>query len=329
MSYQHITLKERYVIYHLLLMRLSFREIGRRLNRHHTSISREVKRNRPIIGPYWDQWANSRAIERQKQPRHRRKYDNKALVGYVHTQLRQDWSPATIAARLEMDFPRNLKMRMSAEGIYRWVYADAIEGGSLYLHCLRSHKKRRRQGRYGTGRGLIPGRVSIDERPASVDRRNRFGHWEADTVEGAKGTGGIATHVERKSRLLMAGKLTDKRAATYNEATNQLFSDMPSKWKKTLTVDNGKEFAQFKGIEEETGMKVYFADPYSPWQRGTNENTNGLIRHYFPKGVNWRTVSDQMLAKVVDKLNNRPRKCLGYRTPLEVFTQNLAGALAT
>ena len=329
MSYQHITLKERYVIYHLRLMRLSFREIGRRLDRHHTTISREVKRNGPRIGAYWDQSANHWATERKHKARHTRKYSQKALVKYVYSQLRQDWSPATIAARIKIDFPRNLTMRISAEGIYRWIYRDAREGGSLYLHCLRHHKKRRRQGRYGTGRGLIPGRVSIDARPASVDRRSRFGHWEADSVEGAKGSGGIATHVERKSRLLLAGKLTDKRADTFNQTTYRLFAQIPGKWKKSLTVDNGKEFSLFKGIEKETGMTVYFADPYSPWQRGTNENTNGLIRHYFPKGINWKTVSDQMLATAVDKLNNRPRKCLGYRTPLEVFTKNLGGALGT
>ena len=155
MSYQHITLKERYVIYHLRLMRLSFREIGRRLERHHTSISREVKRNGPIRGVYWDQSANDKAIERRKLPRHTRKLSHKALVGYVHTQLRQDWSPATIAARLTIDFPHSLKMRISAEGVYRWIYQDAAEGGPLYLHCLRHHKKRRRQGRYGTGWGLF------------------------------------------------------------------------------------------------------------------------------------------------------------------------------
>lgn len=329
MSYQHITLKERYVIYHLRLMRLSFREIGRRLERHHTTIAREVKRNRPTRGVYWDQFAHDKAIERKKRPRHLRRQSHPPLVEYVHTQLRQDWSPATIAARIKIDFPRRAAMRISAEGIYQWIYQDAREGGSLYLHCLRRHKKRRRQGRYGSGRGLIPGRVSIDERPAHVDRRNRFGHWEADTVAGAKSSGGIATHVERKSRLLLAGKLADQRAVTFNQTTCRLFADLPERWKKSLTVDNGKEFSLFKGIENETGMKVYFADPYSPWQRGTNENTNGLIRHYFPKGVNWKTVTEQMLTAVVDKLNNRPRKCLGYRTPLEVFSQNMAGALRT
>lgn len=327
MSYQHITLKERYVIYHLCLMRLSFREIGRRLGRHHMTISREVKRNGPVRGVYWDQSAQDRAMARRKQPRHWRRASTPALVGYVHSCLYQDWSPATISACLALEFPRNRQMRISAEGIYRWIYQDAADGGSLFQHLPRRHKRRRRQWRGDSARGLIPGRVSIHERPPGIESRRRFGHWEGASVEGLKGSGGIATHVERKSRFLLAGKLTDKRAETFNQTTQRLFAQMPVKWRKSLTVDNGKEFAQFKQLEKATGMRVYFADPYSPWQRGTNENTNGLLRHYFPKGINWKTVSDQMLATAVDKLNNRPRKCLGYRTPLEVFIKNLDGAL--
>jgi len=329
MPYTHLTEKERYVIYHLRLMRLGFREIGRRLGRHHMTISREVKRNGRRIGCYWDEPAHKWAMERRQQPRHTRRHSNKALRDYVLIYLNEDWSPATIAGRLKIDFPRSRRMRISAEAIYRWVYQDAVEGGSLYQHLLRRHKRRRRQWRYGTRRGLIPGRVSIHDRPAGIALRHRFGHWEGDSVEGLKGSGGIATHVERKSRLLLAGKLRDKRAETFNHASIKAFVGLPARWRKTLTVDNGKEFAHFKQIEKSTGMVVYFADPYSPWQRGTNENTNGLLRHYFPKGIDWRTVTDKQLASVVEKLNNRPRKCLGYQTPLEVFIKNTAGALGT
>lgn len=144
---------------------------------------------------------------------------------------------------------------------------------------------------------------------------------------GAKGTGGIATHVERKSKLLVASKLKDQRSDTFTKATNRAFRAIPKKWKKTLTVDNGKEFSGFKDIEARTEMDVYFCDPYSPWQRGTNENTNGLLRHYFPKGIDWQTVKNKELARVVDKLNNRPRKCLNYLTPNEVFFKSTGGAL--
>lgn len=329
MSYHHLTQKERYVIYHLRLMRLSYREIGRRLGRHHTTIAREEERNGRVFGAYLDEPAHHWALARRRQPRHTRRQSNRPLADYVLQGLEQDWSPGAISGRLPVDFPKDPAMRISAEGIYRWVYQDAAHGGALYQHLLRRHKKRRRQWRYGTGRGLIPERISIHERPVSVAKRVRFGHWEGDSVEGAKGSGGITTHVERKSRLLVAAKLEDKRAETFSQAAIAALSQLPAKWRKTLTVDNGKECAQFKQIETATDMVVYFADPYAPWQRGTNENTNGLLRHYFPKGIDWRTVSKEALASVVEKLNNRPRKCLGYRTPREVFLKNTGGAVIT
>ena len=329
MSYRHFSAKERHTLMYLLQMHLSFREISRRLGRHHTTISREVKRNGRRLGCYLDAPAHRWAVVRRRYPRHTRRRSNQRLLVYVMERLRQDWSPETIAERLKVDHPRSRQLRISPEGIYRWIYEDAAQGGSLYQHLLRRHKKRRRQCYYGSGRGLIPHRVSIHDRPESIEYRVRFGHWEGDTVEGAKGTGGVATHVERKSRLLVAGKLDDKRAETFSRAITHAFRAMPKKWRKTLTVDNGKEFAGFKKIEKATGMNVYFADPYAPWQRGTNENTNGLLRHYFPKGIDWRKVTHQMLATVVEKLNNRPRKCLNYRTPNEVFLKNTGGALTT
>lgn len=329
MSYHHFTAKERHTLMYLLHWRLSYREIGRRLGRHHTTIAREVKRNGRVVGSYWDEPAHHWATARRKQPRHRRKQSNRRLQTYVLQKLQEDWSPETIASRLKLDFSRRRKMRMSAEGIYQWIFQDAAQGGTLYQHLLRRRKKRRKQCAYGAMRGLIPGRICIHDRPKSIENRVRFGHWEGDTVEGAKGTGGIATHVERKSRFLVAGKLGDKSAETFRRTTAQAFRAIPKKWCKTLTVDNGKEFSGFKNIEADTGMNVYFADPYAPWQRGTNENTNGLLRHYFPKGIDWRKVTDQMLATVVEKLNNRPRKCLSYRTPSEVFLKNTGGALAT
>ena len=329
MSYTHINAKERHTLMFLSQYHLSAREIGRRLGRHHSSIARELRRNVHICGNYRDDFAHQEAKARRKQPRHFRKRSNRPLIDYVLGRLQEDWSPETIVCRLKVDFPRSRKMRLSVEAIYQWVYRDAAKGGQLYLHLLRRHKKRRRQGLYGLCRGLIPGRVSIHDRPQSIASRIRFGHWEGDTVEGEKGTGGIATHVERKSRMLIAAKLTDKRAVTFTGATIEAFRHIPSKWRRTLTVDNGGEFAGFKVIEAATELDVYFADPYAPWQRGTNENTNGLLRHYFPKGIDWRRVSEKQLAWAVERLNNRPRKCLNYQTPNEVFLKNTSVALAT
>ena len=195
--------------------------------------------------------------------------------------------------------------------------------------CAEPNKKRRKQRKYGTGRSLIPGRVSISERPAIVDERSRFGDWEGDTVEGKKGSGGVATHVERKSRYLITAKLPNKQAETMANQTSIAFRRIPICLRHTLTVDNGKEFAAFKQMEQRTGLKIYFADPYSAWQRGTNENTNGLLRQYYPKGYDFTKLTEEALAKAVRKLNHRPRKCLGYRTPHEVLFASEGGALGT
>lgn len=217
MPYSHLTLQERYVIYHLVLYGLSLREIGRRLNRHHMTISREIKRNRPTYSDdavYWHEAAQECADRRKCLSRHSIRRSNPQLVRYVKSRLKQDWSPEEITGRLMVDYPNNGLMRISPETIYQWIYSDAIQGGDLYTHLRRQHRRRRKQRRYGSGRGLIPGRVGICERPGVVDSRERFGDWESDTVEGAKGSGGIASHVERKSRYLLAAKLLNKTANT-------------------------------------------------------------------------------------------------------------------
>lgn len=329
MPYVHLTSEERYVIYHLKLFKLSLREIARRLGRHHSTISRELKRNGPDVPTwvYWHEGAHQKALQRRRLPRHCRRRCNTSLVEYVEHGLRTEWSPDVIVARLKMEYPSDCKMRLSVETVYRWVYRDAGLGGQLFNCLCRHHKKRRRQRHYGTGRGLIPGRVSIDERPDLVAARQRFGDWEGDTVEGAKGSGHVTTHVERKSRYLIAAKLANKTALATADAVTGAFKCVPKKLRHTLTLDNGKEFARFKSIEKDTGLTVYFADPYSAWQRGTNENTNGLLRRYFPKGLDFRTITDKSLASAVKKLNHRPRKCLGYRTPHEVFQEARRGAV--
>lgn len=255
MSYVQLTSEERYVIYHLKLYKLSLREIARRLGRHHTTISRELKRNGPIISTwvYWHQGAHEQALKRRKQPRHYRRHAHAPLVHYVEQSLRAEWSPDVITACLKREYPDDHNMRVSVETIYRWVYRDASQGGRLFNCLCRCHKKRRRQHRYGTGRGLIPGRISIDQRPDLVATRQRFGDWEGDTVEGAKGSGHITTHVERKSRYLIAAKLANKTAAVTAQAVSSAFRKIPAVLRHTLTLDNGKEFARFSDIEKDTG----------------------------------------------------------------------------
>jgi transposase, IS30 family len=329
MPYHHFTAKEQYVIAHMTIAGFSQREIGRRLGRHHASIGREIRRNRPTYADdavYWYDAAEYYAKERRHEPRHRRR-QHERLVSYVTSKLRLDWPPEAIAGRLKVDYPDDGTMRICHETIYRWIYENSRSKGDLHRHLRRAHKYRRRQKRYGSGRRFIPDRVSIDLRPPVAATRQRFGDWEGDTVEGGKGTGHLATHVERKCRYLIAAKLTDKKASTMTAQSIALFRRMPRRLRHTLTVDNGKEFSRFKEIEAKTGLSVYFADPYAAWQRGTNENTNGLLRYYFPKGTDFRKVSEKHVALVVKSLNNRPRKCLNYQTPHEVFCRVLRGAL--
>jgi len=328
MSYTHLNARERYVIHHLTIWGLSDREIGRRLCRHHTTIGREQKRNGSLLGPYLYELADELAHERRHIARHTKRRSHRGLVDQVLSWLKKDWSPEIITACLIQQYPNDQQMRVSAETIYQWIYKDASEGGSLYQHLWRRHKRRKRQ-RGGLKRYLIPNRTGIEKRPAGATNRTRYGHWEGDTVEGKKGGGGLATHVERKSRFLVAGVLKDKCAETFTTVTVQCMDWIPKSLRRSNTLDNGSENARHESITNELNMPIYFAEPYSPWQRGTNEQTNGLIRRYFPKGTDFRTVTEEEVEDVVEKINKRPRKCLGYRAPYDVFADALRGALAT
>jgi transposase, IS30 family len=329
MSYKHLTENERYVISHLKSAKFPVREIARRIGRHHTSVMREIRRNGPRYSGdvYWYYFIQPEVNKRRHEARVYRRQAYAPLTKYVEEKLQLDWPPETIAARLRIEFPDDPRMRACHETIYRWIYLDAGQGGNLHQHLRRQRKYRRRQKRYGSGRRYLPGRISIHDRPAVVATRERFGDWEGDTLEGAKGCGHLATHVERKSRYLLAAKLSDKKAETMMQASAKAFWRMPRTIRHTLTLDNGKEFSRFKELEAKTGLSVYFADAYAAWQRGTNENTNGLLRHYFPKGFDFRTVSDEDLDQIVKRVNNRPRKCLSYRSPAEVLREALRGAL--
>jgi IS30 family transposase len=329
MSYTHLTEQERYVISHLSVARFSLREIGRRINRSHTTVSRELKRAkaRHPWTIYWYDWAQPLAVERTCKARHYRRQKNLRLVRYVETRLNKQWSPEEISHRLRIDYPTDVSMRISHETIYRWIYLDASVEGELYRNLRRRHKKRRRQKRYGTGRRFAD-RKCITQRPGVVETRERYGDWEGDTIEGKRSSGYIATMVERKSRFLLATKLENKKAATLTTESVRAFGSIPRKMRKTLTVDNGLEFAQFKSYEDKTGLEIYFAKPYAAWQRGANENTNGLLRQYFPKGSDFKKVTEENVQQAVKRLNNRPRKCLNYQTPHEMFWEEARGALA-
>jgi len=327
MPYHHLTPQERYCIAHMHSANFSVRLIARRVNRAPSTISRELARNTGKYSPYWYDWAQQYAEQRKKIARNQKRKSHQPLYELVMKNIQKGLSPELICGRLKREH-RSDKMQLHPKTIYQWVLADARQGGTLYLSLIRHHKRRRKQRRCSRRR-IFADRISIHDRPNIVADKVRFGDWESDTMEGGKSKGGLATHTEIKSRYLVDGKLTDKRSATFMQASIALFNDIPPALIKTFTVDNGSEFAQFKSLEKATNSQVYFADPHSPWQRGLNENTNGLLRRYFPKGCNFHPISATVIQAVIDNLNHRPRKCLNFRTPYKVFFKTKTVALGT
>jgi IS30 family transposase len=322
MSYTHVTEQERVCIFHQQMAQFSNAEIGRRLKRHRASIGRELKRfhthpSWPYYRRYFPDSADHLARERRARPRGLRWIRHRPLLAYVLRKLRQEWSPQQIAGRISNDFADDKRMRVSHQSIYQYIKADRQAGGSLWKRLRQSHKLRRKP--YGSGprRCRIPDRVGIEQRPRQVESRRQIGHWEADTMLGRKGR--LATCVERKSRYVLLARLPDGRACEFNAAAIRCFRRIPRRWRKTITTDNGSEFVEHKKLASRLGFKTFFANPYSSWERGSNENANGLIRQYLPRETDLSQVSYQRVARIAAKLNNRPRKCLGYRTPAEVL----------
>lgn len=316
MSYHHLSAAERKSIMYCSQYGVSLREIGRRLGRSHTTISRELKRNQRVCGTYWDEAAERFASVRRHAPRHARRRDCQPLRDYVERRLKRYWSLETICGRLKADYSA---LRLSPECIYQWVFQNANSGGDWYTYLARHHKRRKRQCRAAWAcRGVIKARIDISERPRVVDSRVRVGDWEGDTIAGRMGTGLIATYVERRTGKLLATKLETKKADELTQRSAEIFRSVAPDQRLTLTCDNGKEFADHQQLRSLTGLDIYFAKPYSPWQRGCNENANGLLRQYFPKGSDFSTITEEHVALAVESLNNRPRKRFNYRTPNEM-----------
>jgi IS30 family transposase len=238
-----------------------------------------------------------------------------AVIATIEAKLRgEEWSPQQISFWLA----QTQQMRVSHERIYQPIWADKHAGGSLFRHLRRSGRIYNKRANKLAGRGIIPGRIDIDQRPAIVDQRSRIGDWEVDTIVGAGRKGAILSLVERVSRYTLLHKLP---AATAAKTTHAIIAKLqPHKARvHTITADNGKEFAEHRRVASRLSAGFYFAKPYHAWERGTNENTNGLVRQYFPKGTNFASVSPAAVARVQNKLNSRPRKVLGYKTPNQVF----------
>jgi IS30 family transposase len=321
MPYHHLTPFERGEIQAYVNEGLSLKQIAERVRRHPSTVGREVARNSSAKG-YFTKAAQRRYAQRREDCRPARKLEDPALRDYVKRCIRDaEWTPEQVANRLALAFPDAPHMRVSHETIYQAIYTRPGLG-FLVAFLPQARPKRRKRGQGKTRRGpAIPNRVGIEQRPEQVETRHEPGHWEGDTIVGKDQDGFILTLVERHSRLLHAVKLATKHAAGVAHAVIAQLIERPVSWVKTLTFDNGTEFADHALMAKELPVEVYFAAPYASYQRGTNENTNGLIRRYLPKGTRFKHLSQQRLAAIVDQLNNRPRKCLGYKTPNEVFLQ--------
>lgn len=326
MNYGHLSLEEREVLVRLSVLGASHSKMARELGRSRSTICRELERNRQGE-EYVAHRAEVLARQRRKQAKRSWKLSYESLKSYVQEKLALAWSPEQIAGRLPVDFPADERMRISHETIYGWIWADKRQGGELYRHLRQSRRKYRKHRTGREMRGITPGRVGIENRPAVVESRARFGDWESDTMLGARDCGVLATHVERKSGYLVAAKLPNKKAPTFTRRSVRAFQADSGLPLETMTVDNGKEFADFKKLEARLGVSVYFARPYHSWERGVVENTNGLIRQFLPKGMNFKHLSQSDLDRILNLINNRPRKRLGYRSPLEVLPRRQPVAL--
>lgn len=307
-TYKQLTREQRYQIKALLETGQTPTVIASVIGVHRSTITRELKRNRGQRG-YRPKQAHQKALKRRKGKSRAR--ISGAVWSLVAERLQEDWSPEQISGRL-----RRQGILISHEHIYQYVYADKRAGGTLWQH-LRHPKKYRKRAGGRDRRGKIPNRRLIDERPAIVAERARIGDWEADLVLGANRKGVALTLTERKSRFTLLRTLASKHAQPIREAIIALLKGDARL--KTITFDNGKEFAEHEQIARALNVDCYFAHPYASWERGTNENTNGLIRQYLPKKRSLNNISMTEEVKIMDKLNLRPRKCLGFRTPYEVF----------
>lgn len=310
---EHLTSRERYQIWSLKESGKNKSQIAKAIKRHRSSISRELKRNKSP-GGYDPEKAQLKAQKRKKTA-HKRKTFTKEMQTFIKEKIEADWSPEQIEGYCKK---QEISM-VSDQRIYEFIRADKKQNGSLYKHLRHAKKKRKK---YGASdfRGQIKDRRSIDERPEIVGRKIRFGDWEADTIIGNNHKGCALTLVERKTKIALIVNTGNKKAKSITtaiiEALNP-FKDLCH----TITFDNGKEFANHKEIEQKLNVKTYFAHPYSSYERGLNENTNGLIRQYIPKKTDFRNLPDYVFEDIVRNLNTRPRKTLGFASPVEAFLQ--------
>lgn len=316
-EYNQITKEERYQIQAELKAGFSVPEIANGLGRDKSSVYREINRNIGLRG-YRPEQANEKALTRRKEAAKAVKM-TAAFVMKIEELIRLEWSPEQISGRRLKEHNECI----SHERIYQHIWADKQKGGDLYTYLRRQGKKydKRRNGK--STRGQIKNQVSIDDRPEIVDNKTRVGDWEIDTVIGKNHKGAIVTIVERKTLFTVAALVDSKQADVVTDATINLLTPLIGRV-HTITADNGKEFSWHENFAEALNTKVYFAHPYSSWERGLNENTNGLLRQYFPKGTDFRTLTQKDIDDAVYKINNRPRKTLGFKTAAEMMERSIS-----
>jgi len=321
MAYKRISAEERTLIHRWIQEGETQSEIARRLSRDRGSISREIGRNTGLRG-YRPKQAHEKAQAEAKRdgPRKFTQEIREEAAG----RLKAGLTPAIISGRARLEG----RPGVCAETIYKYVYADAKGGGTLWKNLPRAKRKRRRRcpRQDGRGRGRIPNQRRIDVRPAEVETRETIGHWEGDLINGANGTGNLTTLVERRSRFTLIGRTQSKEADEVARKIGALFKTLPPRARRSVTFDNGKEFARHEEIAQDAAIDVFFAYPYHSWERGTNENTNGLIRRLYPKKSSFAGIGRTELARIDAFVNDRPRKCLGWSTPREVLAAFLGCA---
>ena len=328
-TYIRLTFAEREEISKGIYAREKLSQIAKRLSRHPSTITREIARQ--VKRRRWCYSAvkgNYMAKENRKKSGRIKKLEaNPQLLVYIQNNLKQEWSPEEITNRLKLDYPNDLNMRISHESIYQYLYC--LPRGELKKELMRGLRRERKQrlSRFAlhSRRSGITDMISISERPKETEGRTVPGHWEGDLIVGKNHASALGTLVERTTRLTLLVPLKKKDAMSVRQAFAKAFKRIPKKMVKSLTYDRGTEMAEHKLFTEETKIQVYFADPHSPWQRGTNENTNGLIRQYFPKGTDFNEVTLASIQEAEKRLNSRPRKTLEYRTPSEKFYQLTTG----
>ena len=317
MSYKHITINERCCIVEYLNLGWNISKIAKELGRNKGTISREIRRNK-LNNKYSAHIAQESYENRRMKCKPHGKMANATLLNYIQEKLNLHWSPEQISGRIEFESNNE---RILFSSIYTWIYKGLLDKSSIKLlrRKGKSRKPKETRGKFNIGK-------TIKERPKEVKKRDIIGHWELDTVVSSRGKSKfcLSTFVERQSRLTKIQLMPNRKATTFNEHCIKALNEFKYNALKTLTVDRGKEFAGYLELENILSVDVYFADPYSSWQRGTNENTNGLIREFFPKKFDFSTITQEHVDIVENNLNNRPRKCLGYKTPLEVFNENQA-----